>query len=55
MCAEIVLLSSACSWIPTAGFAAGQPRVPKGIYNNFVIEATINQAQVGVSHDEGPW
>jgi hypothetical protein len=29
----------------TAGFTAGQPRVPKGIYSTFIIEGIINQAQ----------
>jgi hypothetical protein len=29
----------------TAGFTAGQPRVPKGIYTNFIIGPTINAAQ----------
>ncbi|MGA3202826.1 MAG: hypothetical protein ABSF12_10060 [Bryobacteraceae bacterium] len=30
----------------TAGFTAAQPRVPKGIYSNFIIEPTISSAQI---------
>jgi hypothetical protein len=29
----------------TAGFTAAQPRVPKGIYTNFIVEYTISSAQ----------
>jgi hypothetical protein len=29
----------------TAGFTAAQPRVPKGIYTNFIVERTISPAQ----------
>jgi hypothetical protein len=34
-----------CLLMSTAGFTAGQPRVPKGIYTNFILGDVINQAQ----------
>jgi hypothetical protein len=38
----------------TAGFTSAQPRVPKGIYTNFIVEHTINSAQTAAYPNTKP-
>jgi hypothetical protein len=38
----------------TAAFTAGQPRVPKGIYTNFIVGRTINAAQTAAYPNTKP-